>query len=176
MNRNDVATTPEWEARSAELWASIDDFEPHEFRERIGNLASELPAGSAVGLFERASANDSTGLPDQAVPLYRQALTAGLSGERRRRAVIQLASSLRNLGQAEESVGLLTAERARQSDGLDDAVVAFLALAFTDTGREREAASIALEALARHLPRYNRSLTNYARALRSQPDDEADIT
>jgi Tetratrico peptide repeat len=86
-------------------------------------------------------------------------------GERRRRAVIQLASSLRNLGQAQESVGLLTAELAAGSDHLDDAVRAFLALALVDVGREREAASLALAALAPHLPRYQRSLGNYAKLL-----------
>ena len=47
----------------------------------------------------------------------------------------------------------------------DDAVRAFLALALTSVGREREAVSIALTALAAHLPRYNRSLANYAREL-----------
>src|SRR3954451_11212048 len=55
----------------------------------------------------------------------RPALAAGLSGERRRRAVISLAGSLRNLGQAEESVALLRAELDRGSDHLDDAVRAF---------------------------------------------------
>jgi hypothetical protein len=40
------------------------------------------------------------------VPLYWQALETGLTGERRRRAVIQLASSLRNLGRPAESVAL----------------------------------------------------------------------
>jgi hypothetical protein len=125
----------------------------------------ELPAGHAVGLFELASANDSTSREAQAAPLYRQALAAGLTGVRRRRATIQLASTLRNLGQAEESVALLRAEREAGSDALDDAVAAFLALALVDTGREREALGLALTALARHLPRYNRSLANYARAL-----------
>ncbi len=62
-------------------------------------------------------------------------------GERRRRAMIQLASSLRNLGRPEESVALLTTELDAGSDHLDDAVRAFLALALTDVGREREAAS-----------------------------------
>ena len=57
------------------------------------------------------------------------------------------------------------AERAAGSDDLDDAVAAFLALALVDTGREREAASLALAALAPHLPRYQRSLGNYARLL-----------
>jgi hypothetical protein len=77
-----------------------------------------------------------------------------------------MASSLRNLGEAPESVRLLEAERDAGSDELDDAVSAFLALALADTGREREALSIALTALARHLPRYQRSVTNYAQDLR----------
>jgi tetratricopeptide (TPR) repeat protein len=146
----------------ADLWASIEDHGEREFVTRMEELAAELPADNAVAAFERASAQDSTGHSDLAVPLYRQALERGLEGERRRRAVIQMASSLRNLGRAEESVELLTAELNEASDGLDDAVKAFLALALVDVGREREAVSLALEALARHLPRYQRSLANYA--------------
>jgi len=83
--------------------------------------------------------------------------------------VIQMASSLRNLGQAGESVSLLAAERAAGSDELDDAVAAFLALALVDTGREREAVALSLTALARHLPRYNRSLANYAQEIGERP-------
>ena len=155
----------EWEQRIAEVWAAIDSYEDAELRAAVQALADERPPGDAIALFELAGANDSTGRPEEAAPLYRQALAAGLSGERRRRAVIQLASTLRNLGEAEESVALLTAEREVASDELDDAVAAFLALALVDTGREREAVALALEALSRHLPRYNRSLGNYARAL-----------
>ncbi len=84
--------------------------------------------------------------------------------------MIQLASSLRNLGQPETSVALLTAELAAGSDHLDDAVRAFLALALVDVGREREATSIALIALAPHLPRYQRSLANYARGVAEPPE------
>ena len=40
--------------------------------------------------------------------------------------------------------------------------VAILALALADLGREREALGLALVALALHLPRYRRSVTNYA--------------
>jgi hypothetical protein len=79
--------------------------------------------------------------------------------------VIQLASSLRNLGRPDESVALLRAERDEGSDELDDAVVAVLALALADSGREREAAGLAIGALARHLPRYNRSMAAYAEEL-----------
>ncbi|TDC35089.1 tetratricopeptide repeat protein [Micromonospora sp. 15K316] len=160
-----MTITPDWERRSAELWAAIDDHEPEEFRRRVDELAAELPDGDPVVAFERACAFDSTGHSDRAVPLYREALRAGVTGIRRRRSVIQLASSLRNIGRAQEAVELLTAERQQPSDELDDAVAATLALALTSVGREREAVSVALAALAPHLPRYQRSMANYARLL-----------
>jgi thioredoxin-like negative regulator of GroEL len=156
-----------WEQRIAALWAEIDDLDPADFRARIRAVADEQP--SAAADFELAAAYDSTGHPEEAVPLYRQALAAGLTGERRRRAVIQMASSLRNLGHPDESVALLSAEREAGSDNLDDAVAAFLALALVDTGREREAAGLALGALSRHLTRYNRSLARYACDLVGEP-------
>ncbi|MEV4540896.1 tetratricopeptide repeat protein [Micromonospora echinaurantiaca] len=159
----------DWEQRSAELWAAFnaapDDWDAEEFRGRVGALSDELGPDHPVAAFERACAWDSTGHSDKAVPLYREALKRGIDGIRRRRSVIQMASSLRNVGQAEESVRLLTEERERGSDELDDAVSATLALALTSVGREREAVSIAVGALARHLPRYQRSMANYARLL-----------
>jgi hypothetical protein len=157
--------TSEWEQRLADLWASFDDYDEEDFLGRMDGLVAELPAESPVGLYERASAQDSTGHSDLAVPLYRRALELGLGDDRRRQAVIQLASSLRNLGAAPESVALLTAERDAGSDDLDDAVDAFLALALVDGGREREAVSVALTALSRHMTRYRRSLANYARSI-----------
>jgi hypothetical protein len=173
----DVITTKavplNWEQRVADAWASIDRRSEEEFLALIETLAAELPPDSGAGIFERAASLDSTGHSDLAVPLYRQALDRGLTGERRRRAVIQLASSLRNLGQPEVSVALLTTELDAGSDHLDDAVRAFLALALVDTGREREAVSLALTALAPHLPRYQRSLATYARLLSDDmPADE----
>ena len=155
----------DWEQRIADAWASFDGRSDDENRALIDQLAAELPPDSPVASFERAGAFDSTGRSDLAVPLYREALARGLTGERRRRAVIQLASSLRNVGAVEESVALLTAELDADSDQLDDAVRAFLALALVDAGRAREATSHALTALAPHLPRYQRSLANYARLL-----------
>ena len=159
----------EWEQRVSDLWASFDDHREEEFLTSMERLVAELPADNAVAVFERASSFDSTGHSDLAVPLYRQALEFGLDGERRRRAVIQLASSLRNMGQASESVALLTAEREIGSDDLDDAVSAFLALALVDTGRGREAVSLALTALSRHMTRYRRSLANYALLICGHP-------
>lgn len=159
----------DWDERLAALWASIDDHEEEPFRAEMERLLAERPTDDPVALFERGAAWDSTGHSDRAVPLYRQALDLGLQGERRRQAVIQMASSLRNLGRAAESVALLTAERGVESTNLDDAVSVFLALALTDVGREREAVSIALTALSRHLVRYQRSAANYARLLVEEP-------
>ncbi len=157
----------------ADAWASIGERDEAEFLSLIENLVEELPPGDPDGLFERGAALDSTGHSGLAVPLYRQALEAGLTGERRRRAVIQMASSLRNLDRSQESVALLTAELSNGSDHLDDAVKTVLALALTDVGREREAVSVAVGALAAHLPRYQRSMANYARLL-VEPDPAAD--
>jgi len=156
-------SSADWERRVDEVWAASGELDEEELLTAIEELASELADDSPVAAFERGSSLDSTGHSDLAVPHYRRALDLGLDGIRRRRAVIQMASSLRNLGEVGESVALLRAERDRPSDELDDAVAAFLALALVDAGREREAAALALEALAPHLSRYGRSLGNYAR-------------
>ncbi|MER7344498.1 tetratricopeptide repeat protein [Streptomyces aurantiacus] len=157
-----------WEQRIAAAWATFDTYgeeQAEEFRALIGELADELPADSPVAPFERACAYDSTGHSDKAVPLYQEALARGLTGYRRRRTVIQLSSSLRNTGRVEEGIALLTPELDADPDELDDAVRAVLALCLADAGRAREGVGIAVGALARHLPRYQRSMANYAREL-----------
>jgi len=155
----------EWEARVDNFWANANQLAPEDLRTQMDILAAELPEGHPIAAFERGSAFDSTGHSDKAVPLYQQALADGLDGLRRRRATIQLASSLRNMGNASESVALLTAEKEMPSDELDDAVNAFLALAMASEGQDREALALALQALAKHLPRYQISVGNYARLL-----------
>jgi hypothetical protein len=163
------AANSKWEASLVEAWAAIDELPEEQFRARIEGVVAQLPVDDPVGIFERAASFDSTGHSDVAVPLYRRALAGGLTGIRRRRAVIQMASSIRNLGRPEESVDLLTAEREMPTDELDDAVAAVLALALVDVGRGREAVSVAVLALAPHLPRYQRSVAEYARDLLATP-------
>ena len=145
-----------------ELWARFDALGEEEFLARMDALAADLPP--AVAAYERGSAFDSTGHEERALPLYREALALGLDDDRRRQCLIQLASTLRNLGRAAEAVRLLDGERGR-GDAYDDGVAAFLALALHDAGRKSEALSVALGALAGHMDRYRRSLTNYAREL-----------
>ncbi|MFJ6723995.1 tetratricopeptide repeat protein [Streptomyces sp. NPDC091281] len=160
-----------WEDRVAAVWADFEgapdggEKQSDRLRAAIGALVAELPPGSPLGPFERACAWDSTGHSDRAVPLYREALALGLDGYRGRRTRIQLASSLRNTGRAQEGVDLLTPELDAPSDELDDAVRACLALCLSSLGRDREGLALVLGALAPHLPRYRRSMANYARAL-----------
>lgn len=168
-----VPVNRDWEDRVTAAWAAFDDYaedEAAEFRAVIDALVAELPEDSPLGLFERACAWDSTGHSDRAVPLYQEALARGLEGYKGRRAKIQLSSSLRNTGRAEEGVKLLTPELDGASDELDDAVRACLALCLSSLGRDREGLSLVLEALASHLPRYQRSMAAYARAL-VEPSD-----
>ena len=155
----------DWESRVADLWNQLDRLDKPEFVSAMTQLAAELSEGNPIGLFEMGAAHDSTGSPQKAVELYKSALAAGLSGLRRRRVQIQMASSLRNLGEAQQAADLLFAEMSQPSDELDQAVKAFLALSLADLGREREALSLSLGALSTYLPRYNRSLARYAHAI-----------
>jgi hypothetical protein len=61
---------------------------------------------------------------------------------------------------------LLRDEYEKGADAvLHDATAAFYALALVSSGDAVAAASVALQALAPHLPRYTRSVSAYAREL-----------
>jgi len=154
----------EWERAVAEVWATAAERSDDDVIAAIAVLAQQRPDGDAAALFERASAHDYAGQEALAEPLYRAALTAGLDAERRPRAVIQLASTLRNLGRPQDSIDLLLADRDAEDD-LGDARTAFLALALMDAGRPADAVRYALEALAAHLPQYQRAVRYYASEL-----------
>ena len=150
----------DWDRRVDEVWATAAERTDEDVFAAVFALADERPEGDPDALFERASAYDYIGREATAEPFYREALNAGLAGERRSRAVIQLASTLRNLGRPAEGAEVL---RAEMGDGdLADVRAAFLALMLLDAGRPDEAVARALLALARHLTRYRRAVTYYA--------------
>lgn len=157
----------EWQQRIDAIWndasGTIGD---DELIARIDEIAAERGDDDAQAVLERAGARDSAGRPDEAVPLYERALRLGLDDENRPQAVIQMASSIRNLGDAARALELLEAELRDHADApFRDEVAAFLALALASSGDARRAASVALLALAPHLRRYTRSVSNYARDL-----------
>ncbi|WP_426477744.1 tetratricopeptide repeat protein [Chryseobacterium sp. CBSDS_008] len=154
-----------WENQLQSIWLKFGTMSNEKFIQQIKNHVDLLSNSQAIADFERACAFDSTGHEEEAEPLYRSALDKGLTGLRRRRARIQLASTLRNNGKIKESIHILREEKANYSDELNDAVDSFLALSLSSAGKYEEALSLTLKALSRHLPRYNRSVYNYANGL-----------
>lgn len=183
----------DWEQRVAEFWAAADDGDPAALLRDLRALVDERGTDTPEGMFELASGHDLLGEEDAAVPLYRAALDAGLGGPRRGYAIVQLASSLRNIGEPEEAVRLLTdeilngdtaarlrtdtaagepgAEHDDAPDDLTPAAQAFLALALHDAGRPTEAVRVALLALAPHLSGYDQAVEFYATTL-GVPDED----
>lgn len=83
--------------------------------------------------------------------------------DRAAQMVVQHASTLRNLGRTDEAIAMLRDAPEHPSTGAAPKV--FLALALHDAGRYDEALRVAIEALEPTLPRYNRSVLAYAKAL-----------
>jgi tetratricopeptide (TPR) repeat protein len=150
---------PDPEGAVAGFWSGLaDDVDPIAAEDQLVAACAGLPPARV--LFERASLRDYLGLEADAVPLYERAVAGGLDSPDRERALIQWASSLRNLGRAAEAEPLLRPL-------LDDETVAaqaaaFLALALADQGRDREALRLALAALAPLLPEYGRAVEGYS--------------
>lgn len=159
-------TDDDWEARVAAAWAAVPELDDDAALASIDALVAERGELDAAAVFEAACIRDSLGLEREAERLYRRALQLGLDDYRNARAVIQLASTIRNLGQVDESVALLSdwlADNGRHE--LAQSAKAFLALALTSAGRPVEGVAVALDALAALLPRYNRSVAGYAAEL-----------
>ena len=161
---NDPNDPSDWRHRVDAVWAQAETLGHDGVIRRIDAIADERPGDDPVALFERAGARDSAGLEAQAELLYRSAIASGLSGSERVQAHIQLASTVRNLGRPLEAIALLQAIEPEAGE-LRDAVAAFRALALVDAGDGRQAASVALAALAPHLMRYRVSVAAYAAEL-----------
>lgn len=136
----------------------------------IAELTSQLPATDPRGPFELGGAYDSAGFEHEAAAHYARAIELEIAGNSREQLDIQYASTLRNLGRTDEAILLL--QRTPANAELADERRAFLALALHSAGRADEAVATAIEALIPHLSKYQRSLTNYAAALRPQRTPE----
>lgn len=155
-----------WEKELKMIWDQLGEIPDDDFIDKIKIHTDQISAQpNAIADFERACAYDSTGFEKNAEPLYISALELGLAGLRRRRARIQLASTLRNNGKFHESIEILREEKENYSDELDDAVNAFLALSLSSINNDKEALSLVLASLSAHLPRYNKSVYNYSKEL-----------
>ena len=152
-----------WQARISGVWAAASDMAVLDVVAAIDSLVAECAPDDPAAIFEAASARDYAGLESEAEPLYRRAIELGLDADTLPRATIQLASTLRNLGRAAESVSLLEdLLHHHPEDEWTGPGAAFLALALASRGDDRDAASVALAALANYLPVYSVSVRTYA--------------
>ena len=120
----------------------------------------------ALALYELGSAHDSAGHEAEAVQPYRRGLEIGLPPDVALAARIQLASTLRNLGESGEAVSILREVLEHRPE--HRAARMFLALALTSDGRPVEAVQELLDLLLTNPgppERYARSLRSYTDAL-----------
>ena len=169
IRRKVVAARGEHDAEAviAELW----DLQDAEARIRAAAELHAASPGDARLTFEYAGTLDSAGREGEAIPLYREALDKGLREPQRHRARIQLGSSLRSVGRADEAYELLSTLAAERPHSV--AVTAFRALAAADCGRPGEAVADLVDALVHHAGdedslSYQRALHAYAEELRGR--------
>lgn len=168
IRRKVIAARGEHEAEEA-ITALWDD-EDEQRRISTGEALYAAYPNDARITYEFAGTFDSAGQEQRAVELYREALNSGLREPFRHRAVIQLASSLRNLGQHDAAVRLLDELALDRPESIG--IAGFRALALHSAGRSADALGSLLAAVAHgsmdeDVLRYRRSLTAYAEDLAS---------
>ena len=158
-------TTPleQWEASVAELWERLDSLGPEDGVAAMRDLAAACPATDGRAAFELAGMYDSQGFEAEAAAQYERALDLGLDTARHAQLAVQYGSTLRNLGRLDEAIAVLRAAPTHESTGSAPRLV--LALALHSAGRTDEALRVSVEAQIEALPRYQRSMRNYAAAL-----------
>lgn len=111
------------------------------------SLLAEHP-DHPVLVYEVAGAYDTAGEEAKARQLYERALGLGLEGDVLRRCLCQYGSTLRWLGEYDESLAVL--DRARAEFPGSDAVRVFRALTLNDAGRGDEATGELLTVITAH--------------------------
>jgi tetratricopeptide (TPR) repeat protein len=129
-----------------------------------------MPPGSSSHSEGRAAlrlayAADSAGREEEALGHYRRAFELGIPDEELAPALLGFGSTLRNVGNVGESVGVLSGAVERFPE--HRALRVFLAYALWSAGREADAMRALVEALyvgepAAELERYRRAITRYA--------------
>ncbi|WP_404289698.1 tetratricopeptide repeat protein [Glutamicibacter arilaitensis] len=149
-----------WQEHIEIFWNTAGTKSPESLRNELEQLLAQRPADDSEVLFERASLHDYLGEEALAVGPYREAIAGTLSGEKLCEARIQLASTLRNLGEFQEAIELL--RMVGQDSATYRDAQAFLALALHDAGEFAQALQVALQALAPSLELYARPVHDYA--------------
>jgi len=160
-----TAAIEQWETHVADLWARFDSFDREEGVAAMRELADACPADDGRAAFELAGMYDSMGFEAEAGAQYERALRRGLDEARHAQLAVQYGSTLRNLGRLDEAIAVLRAAPTHESTGSAPRIV--LALALHSAGCKDEALRVAIESQIDALPRYQRSMRDYAAALTS---------
>ncbi|MGO2745753.1 tetratricopeptide repeat protein [Microbacterium sp.] len=156
-------TIEQWEASITDLWTRFDTLDRVTGVAAMRELAGVCPATDGRAAFELAGMYDSLGFEAEAGAEYERALELGLDEARHAQLAVQYGSTLRNLGRLDEAIAVLQAAPTHETTGSAPRIV--LALALHRAGRKDEALRVAIEAQIETLPRYQRSMRNYAIAL-----------
>ncbi len=152
-----------WDQQVEDYWNASAAKSGEQLRAELDELLSGLDPNDPRVLFEIASLHDFRGEEQLAVEPYSKALQAGLPGQKQDEARIQLASTLRNLGDFDQAISLL--EQVSPDSDLHIDAQGFLTLALSDAGRQTEAVRIAVTALAPASKLNARALSAYAHDL-----------
>ena len=146
IRRKVIAARGEHEAEAAiaELWVNPDE----QLRVVAAQALADTDPGDPRLIFELAGAHDSAGDDTQAIALYDKALGAGLREPHRHRALIQQASSYRNVGDLAAARRILDGLSQQRPDSA--AVAAFRALTMLDQGEASAAVAILINVLLSH--------------------------
>jgi len=162
-----IASRGEHEAETAiaELWANPDA----NARVAAAQALADTDPGDPRLTFELASAHDGASDEQQAISLYDRALGAGLREPHRHRALLQQASSYRNVGDLAEARRILDALSGERPGSA--AVAAFRALTMLDQGEAPAAVADLINVLLSHSgdaddEAYRTELHRYAKELR----------
>jgi tetratricopeptide (TPR) repeat protein len=148
------------------LWRQARHLQADQFVAEAEELLASAPSAlTAAAYYEMAGVYDFLGRESEAAPLYRAALQAGLDEMRRPRALLQLASTLRNLGDAAQGAAILETAGPQMPVELAPACAAFQALCLLDAGESARAVATAVRALAVAGGEYRAVLEQYVHDL-----------
>jgi tetratricopeptide (TPR) repeat protein len=134
--------------------------------EHFRQLAEAHPDHARV-MFEYAGAYDFAGREAEAVPHYRRARELGLREAELMRWYVQFGSTLRNVGQLDEALAVLSEGCARWPENA--ALRVFRAFVLLSLTRDRETALDLLDLAIQHI--HTADMVDYARAIRWYTDD-----
>lgn len=133
----------------------------------FSDIVKKYP-NSARAKFERGNVYDYLGQEIKAIPLYEEALRMGLKDEWEAYALLQLGSSLNNVGKLQDALSVLTEAETHFPHLLS--ISMFLGIILHNANRESEGMKTVLRAIMRQvkttdLERYSFALDNYINKL-----------